>query len=77
MAEPKEKSTEERRRALLKEVGIMFAVATVFFLLWGWLTSVDAVAWLHPFLLAVAIIFSIVGIYHLVMQDMLRYGFKQ
>jgi fatty acid desaturase len=77
MAEPKAKSREERERQIRKEGGILAVVSAVLILLWGWLTSIDAVAWLQPFLLMGAIIFAILGIIHMVMMDMLRYGFKQ
>ena len=71
------KSVEERMRRVIKEMFGVFGVSTVFFLLWGWLTSIDAVAWLQPFLLVGTIIFAILFIIHMVMMDMLRYGFRQ
>jgi hypothetical protein len=77
MTEPKAKSREERERQIRKEGGILSVVSVVFILLWGWLTSIDAVAWLQPFLLVGTIVFAILGIIHMVMMDMLRYGFKQ
>ena len=77
MAEPKAKSREERERQIRKEGLLLWLVSVVFILLWGWLTSVDAVEWLQPFLLVGAIIFGVLGIIHMVMMDLLRYGFKQ
>jgi hypothetical protein len=77
MTEPKAKSREERERQIRKEGLILSVVSAVFILLWGWLTSIDAVAWLQPFLLVGTIVFAILGIIHMVMMDMLRYGFKQ
>ena len=70
-------SLEERMRRVIKEMFGVFGVSTVFFLLWGWLTSIDAVAWLHPCLLVVAVVFAIMGVVHWVMMEMLRHGFKQ
>jgi fatty acid desaturase len=77
MAEPKAKSREERERQIRKEGLLLAVVSVVFILLWGWLTSIDAVAWLRPFLLVGTIVFAIMGMSHMVMMDMLRYGFKQ
>ena len=77
MAEPKGKSKEERERQIRKEGMILAVVSAVLILLWGWLTSIDAVAWLQPFLLMGAVIFATLGIIHMVMMDMLRYGFRQ
>ena len=77
MAEPKLKSTEEKFRVLYKQMWIFSALTAVFFLLWGWLTSINAVAWLHPLLLALAVIFGIIQIEHTVMMDMYAHGFKQ
>ena len=77
MAEPKAKPRGPREMRLVKEMWGVFGVSIVFFLLWGWLTSIDAVAWLHPFLLAVAVICGLVGVVHWVMMEMLRHGFKQ
>ena len=77
MAEPKGKSTGERERQITKELSLTFSMAVVFFLLWGWLTSVDAVAWLNPLLLALAVIFSIWGLIHAVLKELVRHGFKQ
>ena len=77
MAETQVKSREEKQRRIIKEMLILFAISIVFSLLWGWLTSIDAVAWLHLFLLIGAITFSIVGVIHWVMMEMLRHGFKQ
>lgn len=37
---------------------ILGVVSAVSILLWGWLTSIDAVAWLRPFLLAGTFIFG-------------------
>ena len=77
MAEPEPKSTGSREMRIVKETWGVFSVSIVFFLLWGWLTSIDAVAWLHPFLLAAAVIWGIMGVVHWVMMEMLRHGFKQ
>ena len=77
MAEPEVKSTKERQRQISKEGSILFVISIVFILLWGWLNSINAVAWLHSFLLAGAVIFSIMGVIHWVMMEMLRHGFKQ
>jgi hypothetical protein len=77
MTEPKAKSREERERQIRKEGLILSAVSIVFILLWGWLTSIDAVAWLQPFLLVETIVCAILGIIHMVMMDLLRYGFRQ
>jgi fatty acid desaturase len=77
MTEPKAKSKEERERQIRKEGMILTVVSAVLILLWGWLTSIDAVAWLHPFLFMGAIICAVLGVIHMVMMDMLRYGFRQ
>ena len=77
MAEPEVKSTEARKGLIFREGVILGLVSVVFALLFGWLTSINAVAWLHPFLLVGAVIFAILFITHMVMLDMLRYGFKQ
>ena len=55
---------EERTRRVIKEMFRVFGVSTVFFLLWGWLTSSDTVTWLHPFLLMVAVVFAVMGVVH-------------
>jgi hypothetical protein len=49
----------------------------VLILLWGWLTSINAVVWLQPFLLMGVIIFAALSVIHMVMMDMLRYAFRQ
>jgi F0F1-type ATP synthase assembly protein I len=77
MTEPKAKSKEERERQIRKEGMILAVVSVVLILLWGWLNNIDAIAWLQPFLLMGAIIFAILGIIHMVMMDLLRYGFRQ
>jgi len=77
MAESKGKSKEERESQIRKEGMILTVVSAVFILLWGWLTSIDVVAWLHPFLFMGAIICAVLGVIHMVMMDMLRYGFRQ
>ena len=77
MAEPEVKATGAREMRIVKEMFGVFGVSIVFFLLWGWLTSIDAVAWLHPFLLVTAVVFAIMGVVHWVMMEMLRHGFKQ
>ena len=77
MAEHEVKSKEEKQRRIIKEMCILFAVSIVFFLLWGWLTSIEAAAWLHPLLLVVALVFAVMGVVHWVMMEMLRHGFKQ
>jgi len=77
MAEAKPTELELKQRRIRKEGSILFGISLVFFLLWGWLTSIDAVAWLHPFLLAIAVICALVGVVHWVMMEMLRHGFKQ
>jgi hypothetical protein len=77
MAEPKVKTREERERQIRNDMLIMGVISGVHILLWGWLTSIDAVAWLRPFLLQGAILFVILCISHAVMWDMLQYGFKQ
>ena len=75
MAEPKSK--EERTRKVRNNMVLLFIISAVNILLWGWLTSIDAVAWLQPFLLLGAIIFAILGIINGVMWDLLRCGFKE
>ena len=71
------KSTEVKQKRILKEGLSLGGISLVFFLLWGWLTSIDAVAWLHPFLLVTAVVLAIMGVVHWVMMEMLRHGFKQ
>jgi len=51
MTGPKAKSREERERQIRKEGLILSVVSAVFILLWEWLTSIDAVAWLQPLFL--------------------------
>ena len=77
MAETQAKPQEEKQRQIIKEMWILFAVSAVFSLLWGWLTSIDAVTWLHLFLLIGAISFNVVAVVHWIMMEMLRHGFKQ
>jgi len=77
MAGPKEKSAAERERQITKELAFTFSMSSVFFLLWGWLTSIDAVAWLQPLLLVWGIIFAIWGLVHAVLKEVIRHGFKQ
>lgn len=38
---------------------------------------IDAVTWLHLFLLIGAISFNVVAVVHWIMMEMLRHGFKQ
>ena len=68
MAGAKEKSAAERERQITKELAFTFSMSGVFFLLWGWLTSIDAVTWLQQLLLAVAIIFGVWGLVHAVLK---------
>ena len=75
MAEPKAK--EERTRKVRNNMLLLCIISAVNILLWGWLTSIDAVAWLQPFLLLGAIMFAILGIFNGILMDLLRYGFKQ
>jgi hypothetical protein len=77
MTEPKAKSKEERERQIRKEGMILAVVSVVLILLWGWLNNIDAIAWLQPFLLMGAIIFATLGVIHMVMMDLLRYGLRQ
>jgi hypothetical protein len=77
MAGPEVKSTEQKQKQIIKETMGVGGLSLVFFLLWGWLTSIDAIAWLHPFLLAIAVVCGIMGVVHWVMMEMLRHGFKQ
>lgn len=77
MAEPKAKSPVEREKQIRNDAVFMMLMSIVLILLWGWLRSIDAVAWLHPFLLQGSIVFSIMFIIHCVMMDMFKYGFKQ
>ena len=76
MAETKEKSRAQKERQITKELFYMLSMSIVFFLLWGWLTSIDAVVWLHPTLLALAVISSIWCLVHAVLKELLRHGFK-
>jgi hypothetical protein len=69
-------ANEERAIKVRNNMMLLMIIAAVNILLWGWLTSIDAVAWLQPFLLQGAVIFAILGIANGVMWDMLRYGFK-
>jgi hypothetical protein len=68
---------EERTIKVRNNMILLMIIAAVNILLWGWLTSIDAVAWLQPFLLQGAVIFAILGIINGAMWDMLRLGFKQ
>ena len=77
MAETKEKSRAQRESQITKELFGMLSVSIVFFLLWGWLTSIDAVAWLQPTLLALAVISSIWCLVHAVLKELTRHGFRQ
>ncbi len=77
MAEPKEKSTAQTESQITRELFFTFSMSIVFFLLWGWLTSVNAVAWLQPALLAVAVVFAIWCLVHAVLKELVRHGFKQ
>jgi uncharacterized integral membrane protein len=77
MAEPKGKSMEEFQRRILNECLILMVVSIVHILLWGWLTSINAVAWLRPFLLEGSILFAILAIKHTVINDILRYRSRQ
>jgi fatty acid desaturase len=77
MTEPKAKSKEERERQIRKEGMILTVVSAVSILLWGWLNNTDAIAWLQPFLLMGAVICAVLGVIHMVMMDLLRYGFRQ
>jgi hypothetical protein len=73
MAEPFLKPMGPEEMRLIKEGSFLFGVATAFFLLWGWLTSIDAVAWL----LACAIITSIMVVIHWFMMDTLYHGLRR
>ena len=77
MAQPKEKPTAQRERQITKELSYTFIMTIVFFLLWGWLISIDAVVWLQPTLLALAIISGIWCLVHAVLKELLRHGFKE
>ena len=77
MTQPKEKPAGQREHQITRELSFTFSMSIVFFLLWGWLTSINAVAWLHPVLLAVAVIFGIWGLIHAVLKELVRHGFKE
>jgi uncharacterized membrane protein YqjE len=77
MAEMKEKPRAQRESQITKELFYMLSVSIVFFLLWGWLTSIDAVAWLQPALLALAVISGIWCLVHAVLKELFRHGFHQ
>ena len=77
MAETKEKSRAQRESQITKEFSYTLSMTIVFFLLWGWLTSIDAVAWLQPTLLALAIISGIWCLVHAVLKELIKHEFHQ
>jgi hypothetical protein len=77
MAETKEKPKAQKESQITKELFGMLIVSIVFFLLWGWLISADAVVWLQPTLLALAVISGVWCLVHAVLKELVRHGFKQ